>query len=321
MFFYTTTARTLTVLLLATLAASPAAAGEPAEPAPGLVRQGSYVVDGRGRRFRTRFDPGNRLTLDAAWVARTSAFDASQHDAEIGFSLRFRGGCEGGGEDCWKAWHRLFEVRTLAGSDAPTSWPALSATLFSGRYVRYLDSPYISLPTATPRKIFMPFNFGFSIEAGGVNIHDTDRAAWDVQVVDAKILFALWRTSRLASSLHLGVGFDYDIQVTDRPQGDLTEHVLAPFTATSLAFHHETATGFHQFDMELEAAPAWSDIRGWGTSAAARARYELIILAVNDQPVSFFADASYRYTGLPMAGDQAVTEFRSLAGLSLSLQL
>ncbi len=320
MFFYTNIGAAPAVLLFAALAVSPAVAKEPAAPA-GLVQQGSYVVDGPGRRFRTRFDPGNRMPFESAWAVRSASFESFAHDAELGLSIRFRGGCEGGGEDCWKRWHRLFEVHTIAGSNTETGWPVMSAMLLSGRYVRYLDSPYISLPTATPRKVFMPFNFGFSIEAGGVNIPDAERSALDVQVVDAKVIFALWRTPKLASSLHLGVGFDYDIQVADRPNGDTTEHLLAPFTATSLAFHHETSNGFHLFDVELEAAPTWSDLRGWGTSAGARARYELIILAVNDQPVSFFADASYRSSGLPVTGDEVVSEFRSLAGLALSLNL
>lgn len=285
---------------------------------------GNYYYDADGRRMRVVFDRGNRLVLGTTYDGRfdLAGRGAGRHDAGFMVGLDLRADGKGQNEDCWKAWHRIGFTQIEPWTQAKNGWPALRTVLFEGDYVRYLASPYLSLPSRPHKKTFVPFNFGLTVKTAGLDIPiATGTSGWDVQIIDARLLLDFWRTPRAGSALLLGIGLRYNIWLTDVAGDVETEHILSPFTAASLLFRHESADGHHGFQVGVDAYPFWSDRRGWAMGLDAQTRYEVMILAVNDQPLSLYASAAYHYSGITMSEGATASEFRLMAGLSFSYQL
>jgi len=285
---------------------------------------GDYYYDEQGRKMRVGFDPGSRLSFRVGWDGDWKLGNASagSHAASLGTGLSFRHGCESGREDCWKSWHHILDVDYLPGVEGDNGWPSLRALLFAGNYVRYLSSPYLTLTSSPGRKLHMPFNFGFSVKGAGVEVPmNVEVPGWDLQVVDARLLFDFWRNPALGSAFQLGIGVRYNMFIMEADEGYRVEHILSPFTAASLLFRHESADGQHGISVGVDAYPFWSSDRGWAMGLDAQTRYELIVLAINDHPLSLFASAEYRYQSISFDSNRAHNEFKIAAGLGFSFQL
>jgi len=310
-------------IMLAVGTATAAMAQEPGARPPELTIQGDWCTDSQGHTFRCRFDMGNRLTLGAGWSGRTDmengalSQDAIASDAFASFSVHLRHGCAHERENCWKLSHTLFETSISPAEAAASGWPVMHTRLFSGNYERYLASPFITVPTNPPHKLPFPFNFGVSVDFAGLDVPASDSGAshaWDVEVVDTRLVLGLLRTRSLRNTLQLGAGIRYDIQISD-PVGEASpvlEHRLSPFTATSLFFSHETVDGLTRVTARADVLPILSDTRGWSVEYEAQASFERVLIAVNDLPLS--VSTSVRYANTP-----SVKEIVGLCGVVLSL--
>jgi len=282
-----------------------------------------YFYDGNNRRMRARFDQGNRVLLESGYLSRW--FLPTWRNDRAGclaLGMDLRSGCRDSSRDCWKVWHEILSARLTPGPHTGHTWPATDALLFGGRYIRYFADPYVTLPSAPARKMLIPFNVGFSLRVGGLHVPtQTVLPGWDLEVIDTRLLFELWRSPSLARTAQLGVGIRYNVYLKEYPEGTGAEHILSPFTATSLRYHVESARGFHSFDALVDAQPFWSDRHGWSMGVDARARYDLVVVAVNDQPLSLYASAGYRWAERRFDETARVNEFTVLAGMSLSVQL
>jgi len=293
--------------------------------------EGDYYVDSDGRRMRVAFDPGNRMYLagliSAQWLAGEGGYPAGAADVSGGAAFRFdfRLGCEDAESDCWKMEHRLLDVEGWGGRGTgggrETGGARFAGTLYSGRYVRHLASPYIALPTSPPKKVLVPFDFGLALETAGVEMTPVSGSTlWDVDVIDARLVLELLRSDDLRNRLDLGVGVRYHILVRDSEEPLRPEHSLAPFTAALAALHLETKDGFHVLDLSAGFRRSWSDRLGWGQDVEVGLRYELVLAALNDNPISLVLDGGYRHSDPPARG-LPDAEWAAGAGLAFSPQL
>lgn len=306
------------------LAAPLAGAHEPESGNAAPHYEEIYYYDQLGRRMRAAFDPGNRFVIGTGWegVFDANSGQGTRQAAYLHTGIFLRDGCDGTNEDCWKASYDFLETRWLTDNQGVQGWPAGRTQLFSGGYLRYLQSPYVTVPTSPPRKLFVPFNFGVSVDVGRLEIPALPhQLGWDVGIIDTRLLLDFWRTPSPGSSLRLGVGIKYDIHVTDADPHPEVEHILSPFTATSLEFRHESKNGLHRLGAGVDAGPSWSDRAGWAMHCEASATYELTILALNDRPISLYSAASYRYHERAFASTLPGEEFIATAGLAYSLPL
>lgn len=285
------------------------------------TRFGPYLEDELGRSLRVDFDPATRFFVETGWAADAWQSDLQGSSGFVGTGWSVRHGCNPEDSDCWKSWHRFLEARVHPGRLDPAGRTMTSAQLFSGRYIAYLDRPYIVRP-GTGGKLPVPFNFGFSVEVAGLDIPDhAVTPGYMVRVIDTRLLLDFWRSPSLKTAIQLGVGIRYDIWLADQGEKLSPEHKLAPFTATSLLLHHESRDGRHLWNLQLDANPNWSHLRGWSTSASAGARYQWIFMAINDQPISLFADAGLRHDTDHLDSHSPHSAFTLIAGFQGSLNL
>jgi len=324
---HTTYAISLAVLTacgLTVLAPLRASAADATDGGSAPYYEGVYYYDSLGRRVRTTFDPGNRLIFSSGWegLFHAQSADSLRQAGTFTVGLLLRDGCDGQQEDCWKSTYDFLISQVIVGRKGARGWPAGQTQLYSGDYVRYLTSPYLTVPTSPPRKLFVPFNFGVAVDVGRLSVPTAPyNEGWDVGVIDTRLLLDFWRTPRPGSGLKLGVGIKYDVHVTEMNDSAEVEHILAPFTATSLRFQHESRNGFHKWAAEVDASPAWSDHNGWGLHVHAQATYELVLVAVNDNPISLYSSASYRYDERSFASTSGAEEFVATAGLTCSVPM
>ncbi|MBM4355305.1 MAG: hypothetical protein FJ109_16220 [Deltaproteobacteria bacterium] len=339
---------TAALLALALLVSSSALGQHPDPPCPIELRkleegpkeelprqEGDYRVDEQHRRFRTRFDPGNRWRIGTAWGASLELGEeaAVQPAAwELSTVIDLRTDCNFDEEGCWKGRHALAAFTVAPTQVARSGWPVMDLLLYEGEFIRHRRSPHIVIPTLPPRRLFVPFDFGVSIRTAGLHVprdfvpHASAGAdgavvsAWDVEVIDIRMLLELWRSERLGSALVLGIGSRYDLRVTDDGNELSLEHVLSPFTATSLTFRHEWAQGRQRIDVTADSHPFWSSRIGISNAFDASARYDITLLAINDQPVSLNLSADYRYGDFspgPRASDHLL---QLMAGLEFGVE-
>jgi hypothetical protein len=301
------------VLVLMLLATAPAN-GTP-------KRWDVWLEDEQGRKLRVDFDPANRFYVDTGFAVDTDTSSVTSSSGFVGTGWTVRHGCDANDTDCWKSWHRFLEARVYPGVLDGAGRTPVDTRLFRGRYVAFLEHPYIVRP-GTGGKLPVPFNFGFTVDAGGFAIpNHTQNPGYEVNVIDAKLLLDFWRTPSLKTAVQLGVGVRYDIWLAQQEDKVSPEHQLAPFTAASLFVHHESRSGRHLWHMGVDAIPFWSNLRGWNTTASASARYQWVFLAVNDQPVSLYADASFRHATDHVDFESPHSNFRLMAGVQGSLNL
>ncbi len=301
-------------------------------------REGEYLVDVQHRRMKVQFSPGNRLRYGSAWEADIDAGNGSMLETaawQLSIGSEFGGESHFDDEGSWKMRHRVgeFEVRPLQITHA--GWPVMDLELYEAEFIRHRNSPHIVIPTIPPRRLFVPFDFGVSLRTGGLHVPRDLRAApdggeksagavtsaWDVELIDARLLLEFWRSERFGSALLLGIGTRYDLFVT-RSGGDgpSLEHVLSPFTATSLTFRHEWADGRQRAAASVDSHPFWSSRRGLLYALDASARYDITLLAINDQPISLNLRADYRYGEFHPLPEGPAHVVQVMAGLEFGVE-
>lgn len=319
-------ARTLGRSLAAAAAAVAALCLGPAAPRAAAPDPAIWRVDEAGRRFRVAFDPGTRWMVGGAWApGRLGADGGGAAAGAIETALSVRYALPFPEDDVlWKHTHEVLATRLWLGAlDATGGAPLVTATLYRGTFLRWQRDGFVTLPTSPPRRLSLPVNIGFDAVVGRFETAPPGTGlAATVGVVRAEVLFDVWRVPRLGSYAQLGIGPAYDIWLPgswESPSAIGVAHLVTPGSGASFTVHHEWANGRQQVEARVEGAWRWSSHAAWGAAVGALARYEVIWLALNDQPVSAFVETAWRYDALLPA--DAAHDVRALAGLRFALTL
>ena len=279
----------------------------PACAAPGwreeeLVAQGYEVVpalaesppgwqrDERQRVMQVNFDLNRRLWLGAGWAAgNLPGSDGGEATAGVRWDVPFR----------------LARAPALARIRAFETFAAFSGdatdfTLVGIDASRAYPSPLLRLTTfvGRPRRFDPPLFVGGWLEAVRVESLHTGAGWLDrTEIGAAALTLDLWRSRDLASFVRLRGGAGYE--VADQLDGGAwVPHAAldADLSMDRGGFHHLRLTavsewlvtaGADEYQPEDPAAPRLPEDR---TRLTARLEYELIVAAVNDQPISVVLD-------------------------------
>ncbi|MBN2495218.1 MAG: hypothetical protein JXR96_11540 [Deltaproteobacteria bacterium] len=286
-----------------------------------------YARDAQGRSFRVCFDPGTELRLAAAGGASCASGWAGS--AELQLDLVWRDRLQYGEADDLVTWQ--LDHRFATGWIRPweldfEGLPSLDLTAYEASYVRHSSAGYLVFPSSPPTRLLFPLDLGVDLAVGRVRagIRPTDERSWlQLGAARAGVLFDPWRSGRPGCGLEIGLGARYDLDLLGDPRledGVQVVHRVSPFTAASLRFRIQDDAGLTAADVRAEVFPHWASQGGWALGAEASARVQRVVLAINDEPISIFAEAGY--DRLPPALDlEAAHSVRLLAGLAIGIQL
>jgi len=233
-------------------------------------------LTGKGGRFATCFDLGNRLSM-------TTGSDG------VGLSLALRHMItfEDEPDLVWKLEHQMLDATHATFEDRFTG------VLYRGRFLRHARDGHIVLPLGggSPKKIFLPFDIGGLAEAGRVEWVPGSTAV-RIGVVKMAALFDLSRTRSFRRRIAFGPAARWDVDA-DRDEMTLTQHSVSPFSTLLANVRLESANGRSLANFEVEAGSVWRSKGGWGPDARAEATLERIVLAVNDHPISLVLGVRY----------------------------
>jgi hypothetical protein len=260
-----------------------------AEAPPGWWR------DDRQRLVQVNFDLARRIWLGAGWGAGSFPWsDQGEGTAGVRWDIPFR----------WSGAPALLRLRALE-----------TFVTFDGKYAdftalgvdasRAYPSPLVRITTfvGRPRRFDPPLYVGGWLEAVRAESLRTESGRWfDRLSIGALALTVdLWRSRDLASFVRLRGGAGYEV-VDQLAGGAWTPQAAADLdvTLTRDGHHHARATflaewirpaGASRFQPEDAGAPRLPQTR---ERYGAKAEYEWIFLAVNDQPLSLVLDGRAR---------------------------
>ena len=274
-----------------------------------------WVRDADGRRMRVGFDPGSRAYLGVAWSPTAAgtelALGASMF--ELGWLTRTRQDDASGVS--WKLEHALFLAELGFGSGSARELP-LEATLYEGRFVRWSRDGALTIPTTPPTRLSIPFDLGAHVVVGRARTTPRDPAhVFAIDAVRAELVLDFWRTRAVGSAFGLEFGADYHLRIP-RADGDdgSVVHRVAPFTEGALHFHHEWDLGKGLVDLRVEGGTAWTSAGRWASWAGATAAWEVVVLAINDAPLSLRIAGRWRFE-TPSAASDAPHVLEASVGL------
>jgi hypothetical protein len=292
----------------------------------GAAPESWWAVDEAGRRFRVAFDPGNRWMLGGGYAAG--------HPAGAGWAGPAAGQVETGlfvrhavvfpeEQVAWKMYHDVLMGRVWLGDASESPVPLLDATLYRGTYLRWQREGYVMLPTTPPRRLRFPLNIGLDAVVGRFEtMPEGTGLAARIEAVRSHFLLDAWRSREMGLYAQFGIGPAYDLWLAGSfvdAAGVDVEHLVSPGSDLTATVRFETGDGRHAVEGRGSCGWWWSSARGWGVRAEAAASYEFIWLALNDQPLSGYVEAAYRYEQL--LEPRAAHDFRATAGLRFSVPL
>ena len=296
-------------LCLALLALAPAVA-RAAEP--------TWIVDGEGRRFRVRFDPGHRVYagLGAAGDATTSATRV-EPVAEVGLHLRAEPPAPDA-EVFWKRDHELVHLRLRRGGDGL----GLEGRLYQAILLRHSREGSLTIPTTPPLRLALPFDVGVRIElgrlAGSLPLRSPG-SALEAGVVRGEALADFLRSEHPGRWLAIGAVGYYDVRLERTAGGPLArDHRVMPLTAGCAWARGETSGGLVAGGLRAELGRAWSSRRGWGQAARVEGEVEVTPLALNDLPLSVVLSGTVELGNNTPDG---AARFKTFAGVRLGAPL
>jgi hypothetical protein len=174
--------------------------------------------------------------------------------------------------------------------------------------VRHSRDGHIVLPFSVGRKLFLPFDVGAEVQLGRLAARDdSDRVDLGVIRTAALTDWARARTAR--RRLAVGVSSRWDVEL-DRRRRELVRHVVAPFSTAVASAFAESRDGLNAAELRLEGGMIWVSDAGWRPELAARASLERVWMAINDRPLSVYAELAYG-----SARDEASAEVGIRVGL------
>lgn len=183
----------------------------------------------------------------------------------------------------WRFEHRMLAF-TLGGHvDA--------ATLYEARYLRHSRDGYLTLPSSPPRRIHLPFDVGVDATVLGVTVRE-DAARATVRVIRAGAFADFTRSRDFRRRLAVGLTMRWDADV-DVGAREAAGHRVVPFSGGTVDAAWESRDGLWRLGARADGGLAWSDEDGWTPFVEAQAGAERVLVAVNDRPLSVYAQASY----------------------------
>jgi hypothetical protein len=300
----------LRVLCLAlALAPLPALASDPGGPV--------WITDGEGRRFRVRFDPGERLFAGAGALGVAATGSARFEPAvEVGLSLR-AAPPPPDAPVFWKRDHQLGHLRLRRGGDGL----ALDGRLYQAILLRHSREGSLTIPTTPPLRLTLPFDVGVRVELGRLSGSlplSSPGAALEAGVVRGEALADFLRSEHPGRWLAVGAVGYYDVRLERGGEGLLRDHRVMPLTAACVWLHGESARGLVSGGVHAEWGRAWSSQRGWGQALRVEGEVEVTPVAVNDLPVSLVLSAMVEAGRQTPDGE---ARFRTFAGVRLGAPL
>jgi hypothetical protein len=263
---------------------SPARAQAPAPPP-------TWVEDERGRRFRVRFDPADRVFVGTGAVARPTEDGHLDAAVEVGLDRRAPPP-PADAEIFWKRDHELVHLRLQAGAGGAR----VEGRLYRASFLRHARAGLLTIPTATPLRLALPFDVGVRLEVGrlaGPLAPVLGGPALEAGVVRGEAVADFLRSERPGRWLTIGVTAAYDARLARALDGTLRrEHFVAPMSAVSASAHTESDSGLFAGGLRAEWGTVWSSRTGWGPRWKAEAALEVTPLALNDRPLSFVLAAA-----------------------------
>jgi hypothetical protein len=297
--------------LCVALALAPAAAwaaGEAGAEPP------TWIVDGQGRRFRVRFDPGHRVYAGMGASAEARRLEPV---AEVGLHLRSDAPAADA-EVFWKRDHELAHLRLRRGGDGL----GLEGRLYHTIMLRHSREGSLTIPTSPPLRLTLPFDVGVRIELGrlfGTLPLSSPGAALEAGVVRGEALADFLRSEHPGRWLAIGAVGYYDVRLERVAGGPLArDHRVMPLTAGCAWAHGETRGGLVAGGLRAEWGRAWSSQRGWGQAMRVEGELEVTPVALNDLPLSVVL------SGMVELGNNTpdgAARFRTFAGVRLGAPL
>jgi hypothetical protein len=294
-----------------------------AQDAPGPAA--AWETDEAGRVFKIAFDPGSRLILGFGVLVegtdrRTDALAAL--DAGIRCRQTFSSGMK---HDVvrWQLEHRLFGGNVRPAAEGPGGWPSMDLSAYHGVFVRHAENATITLPSDPPRQVRFPLDVGVETEVGRARIDPWISGKQNtvrLGLARAAVLLDPWRPGRSGNGLEIGIGVRYDLDIGLGPGAGVkgTVHRVAPFTAASVRWRLQDGQGLTAVEMRADSVPHWRSGGGFAFFGEASSRFERVLLALNDQPLSLVLDAASRIDQGAHGGWAG--EYRMLLGMSFGFQ-
>ncbi|WP_428266928.1 hypothetical protein [Haliangium sp.] len=245
-----------------------------------------WMRDERGRVFQVEFDLKRRMYVGVSYAPRWQ-----QDAAELG-RLAVDVGLLSYERSAGASRHRFRFVEGEIFLDP-----------FSGRLVllhydlsRRYDNPLIRITTffGKPRRSDLSFNLGTWFEGGDIELHSSELG--DEVLIRYATLHGtidLWQSPDLYSTVRLRGGLGWE---STTPEGDEDPRpaftpgaaLEADLTLDRKGFHHIGATVSYEHPRYFERHPRLGKS---SQRIEADVSYELIVLAINDQPLSLFVSA------------------------------
>ncbi|MBI5525251.1 MAG: hypothetical protein HY897_02875 [Deltaproteobacteria bacterium] len=284
-----------------------------------------WETDEDGRVFRTAFDPGSRFILGPAFVVGDTGRGADARPA-ITAGLWYRQTISSGMKHDlvrWQLEHRAFTGSVHPGADGPDGWPSMDLSAYHGAFLRHAENATITLPSDPPRQIRFPLDIGVETEVGRVRIDPWDadgRNAVRLGLARAAVLLDPWRPGRPGNGLEIGVGVRYDLDIGLDPGAGArtTVHRVAPFTATSVRWRVQDGAGLTALEVRADSVPHWRSGGGFSFFGEASSRFERVLVALNDQPLSLVVGAASRV--VEGKSGEWVGEHRAILGMAFGFQ-
>ncbi len=244
-----------------------------------------WMRDERGRVFQVNFDLRKRLYFGVAYTPQKildNPLESTRTSVDFGlFSYQHLV------EGSTPTRHRL---RVLEGVVHVEPFSAEITVAHYDVSRRFVD-PLLRITTFAGRaqRHDLKLNLGLWTEVGGLEIHPTPvghSSLW--KHATAQVTVDLWQSKKLDSFLRLRTGMGLEGQYTD---GTGYRSAVTPASALELDVVLDEA-GFHNLRVELaHEAPRYfiplENHQKFAQRLRAKLQYEGIVLAINDQPVTF----------------------------------
>jgi hypothetical protein len=259
-----------------------------------------WMRDEHGRVFQVDFDLTRRTYFGAGWAPSRQAGTSELGRSRIDFGVLV---FESFGGPSNPTRHRL---RLVEGEVALAPF---SADLVLAHYdlSRRFQNPLLRITTffGRPRRHDATVNLGVWAEAGGLEVRSTDLAdtrLW--RLATTHLTLDLWQSADLESYVRLRGGVGLEGQTSS---GLADRSAVTPGGAAEAAFTLDPR-GFHHLGAEVryERPRLFGDgSQQWLSRLRAEVAYEMIILAINDQPLTLRLDvASEKRDDIPGLADR-----------------